>query len=569
VTRALNEGSGYGIVHVEDLPIEQFIRLLKKVPELRAVQKLDGANLLFGIDRDGKLYTSREQKGGERFYAMDDLPKRSAYDGFKSATGALLKAEKFLQKHVKPGQALSLEVLFGPQPNTVIYGKDSLSYIAFLEPVIGDDPTIELDYSLPRLLAKKLHDKTVTVDTEVTDTSDGETFVKMPQVTKWGFACSDVVPQEELDSVDFKAELDELQKYLDKSNEAAEECGLDLNNFEVMKGGQPKLAEERKRLEEVVREKYQLPIKAKLLQVADKQKPSLRGQDPSEAGGYAGIEGIIFQDNETGERFKVVDRTEFTAVNKFNYQVRNRIVGRITTTKDDAPVETRGGLVGIAKIRCVRLFGIPGVDLPNQAKKGLQPYRGEDKGETVRNIAVAVKRLSFESIKKKMGAILTAALADLEDELNEFKEDVDELKLQLENGKAIKYTPEIRRRTLLTFAEAKRTIGDQLKHVRRAEQVEDLIVLFFKGAIKEMHQEPEPEPQAELPKNKDELEAKPKSEPEPKQQEEKPEADDEEASADEPADDSDVADEPVEGEKKKKKHKVKKDEVTDEHPQRA
>lgn len=561
--KPLVESTAYGIDHLEDLPVEQFIRLVKKLKELRVVQKLDGANLLMGVDRDGRLYTSREQKGGQRFYSMDDLPNRPAYDGFRSATGALLKAEKFLKRHVQPGQALSCEVLFGPQPNTVIYGKDNLSYIAFLEPVIGDDPTLDLDYSLPRVLAKKLDGKTVSVDTEVADTSDGEVFVKMPKVTQWGFSCSDRVPQEEIDAVNVESELDELQKFLDKTNDAAEDQGLDLNNFEVLKAAQPKLADERKRLEDDVRTRFMKPIKDKLLKVSMKQKPSLRGQNPDEAGGYDGIEGIIFQDNETGERFKVVDRDVFTAINKFNYSVRNRIVGRILTSKDDAPVESRGGIVGIAKTRCIRLFGIPSVELPSQEKRALQPFKGEDPGETVRNIAKSVKRLSFESIKKKMGAILTGACNDLEDDLEDFKKHVDEMHLQLKNGKEIRYTPEIKRRTLMTFAEAKRTLHALLKSVRKAGRIEDLIVHFFKGSIKELHAEPE-EAQAELPKNRASLE-KPAPKKEPPKKEKPPAEEEEELEA--PVEDDEleapVDDDELEAPVKKPKGKKDDDEAAD------
>lgn len=494
--------SGYGIAHLEELPIEQFVRMLKKLGSLRAVQKLDGANLIVGLDREGEVYTSREQKGGKRFYAEKDFPKRSAYDGFKSASLALYRISGTLKKNLKPGQALSIEVLFGAQPNTVIYGKDNISWIAFLEPSIGDDPTIKRDSTLPDKLKNALKGKRVTVETQVSDTTDGEIFTKQAQPVTWGFTSSDYVPKEELEAAveDIKADLESLNKFLDGDNVLAEKEGLDLTNYEVIKHKSPKLAQERERLEQLVLEKYKMPIKEKLLAVSKKQKPSLRGPGAKSQEGYNGIEGIIFADDESGEQFKVVDKDEFLAVNKFNYQVRNKIFGKILTVKDDASMEARGGMIGIAKIRCVRLFGIPGADAPSQAKRSLSPYKGEDRGETVRNIASAVKRLSFESIKRKMGAIVTSALGDLEDELQDFKEHAAEFELELKNGKKVKYTPEVRRRTLMTFAEGRKTLETLLKNIRKAGRIEDLIVLFFKRAIDEMFVKPddknEPEPKA-------------------------------------------------------------------------
>src|SRR5574343_465869 len=139
----LKEGSDYGITHIEDLDIETFLRAVERLPELEAVQKLDGANLRVGIDESSEMFTSREQKGGKRFYKESDFPKSSAYDGFKAAHAVLEKAEGYLLEVLVPGEEINLEIIFGPQPNTVFYGKDNLNYIAFLEVLPGDDPSVE------------------------------------------------------------------------------------------------------------------------------------------------------------------------------------------------------------------------------------------------------------------------------------------------------------------------------------------------------------------------------------------------------------------------------------------
>lgn len=116
----LAEGSSdYSITHVEDLDIESFLRVIEKLHEFQAVQKLDGANLRVGLDEDGELFTSREQKGGRRFYRESDFPKNSAYDGFKAAHAVVEKAEGYFLEVLVPGESINLEIIYGPQPNTV------------------------------------------------------------------------------------------------------------------------------------------------------------------------------------------------------------------------------------------------------------------------------------------------------------------------------------------------------------------------------------------------------------------------------------------------------------------
>lgn len=487
--RALKSGilleSSYGITHVEDLPIETFMRLLKKLHTLHCVQKLDGSNLLLGVDIDGRMYTSREQKGGKRFYEVEDFPKTSAFDWCKTAHAALMKVKDKILELVKPGNCLNCEVLYGSQPNTVIYGKDNLSYVAFLEATEGDDPTMKLDRDLPKKLHKALKKQRVSVETTVGDTTDGTSIVRAPKLSDWGFTSSDVV-DEDLKNVDIAKNIDELEKFLDKSCGSLEAKGVEMTNYDVLKAKDGKYAEIRKSLEEEVMEKFKLPIKNILLDLVEKQQPSLRSATAKSEGGYNGIEGLIFTDFESGEQFKVVNREEFTAANKFNYEVRNKIVGQVLTADEGKNIEAQGGLVGQAKSRCLRLFNIPGLELPSQAAKALQTFMGGDAQETLQNIEDSVSKLSFESIKRKMGAILTHVQVDLDDELDKFKSK-DSKELKLGNGQSIKYTPEVKRRTLLTFAESKAALLLLLKEIRKARDFGELLNVFFKETIKELH----------------------------------------------------------------------------------
>jgi hypothetical protein len=489
VTRAkvLLKEDAYGITHLEDLPIETFLRMLKELPKLRCVQKLDGANLVLGVDVQGRFYTSREQKGGDRFYKVADFPKRPAYDGFKTAHAALEEAKDTIMKVLKPGMAISCEVIYGDQPNTVIYGRGGMSYVAFLEPVPGDDPTHKLDYTLAKRLTEALDGQVVNTNIDAADTTDGINFVKIPRPMKWSFSRSDVVPPEEIAKVRYKDMLDSLEKFLEQPCGGAEDIGIDMTNYEVTKDKGQKLGEVRKALNEKIRTDYMIPIKNEFLEnLVRKQKPSLRSGKSDDAG-FMSIEGLIFTDKETSERFKIVDRDDFTAVNKFFYQVRNRIVGRITTSNEDLSLESRGGIIGDAKVRCMRLFSIPDLEMPGQAKRALEPFKADTRQETLKKLQETVKSLNFMAIKRKMAAVMTHCMSELEDELDEFKSTVDELELQLPTGKTVKYTPEIRRRTLMTFAEGFMTVNQSLRAIRSANGFTDLFEFYLKDALDVMY----------------------------------------------------------------------------------
>jgi hypothetical protein len=482
--------AGYGITHIEELPLESFIRLLKKLDDLKAVQKLDGANLLMGVDRDGKLYTSREQKGGRRFYKVTDYPIHSAFDGFRSAHAAFLDVAKQVKAIVPAGTAVNCEILYGEQPNTVIYGKDNLNYIAFLEPVEGDNPTLKLDPELPSKLYAALKGEQVTVQTKVSNTTDGKNITRAEQSSKWGFSKSEVVEPETLDQANIGADLSSLEKFLSKTNADAEDLGFDLTNFEVLKHRSTKLKQLKDKLQEKVLSKYVMPIKRKLLKVVGTLSPSLRTSDASAQGGYDGIEGIILTDPDTNEQFKVVDKDVFTSVNKFNYEVRNKLTGRILTAKDDADLKAKGGIVGNAKIRCIRVLGIKGAEVPSQAKKVLEPFVKADKTGTITAIVNSMNDMHFETVKRKLTAVLTSTLVDLDDELEAFKKSVDQKVLKLDNGDKIKYTPEIRRRTLMTFAESIKNVNDMLQDIRRCKDMTAVIELFFGDIIAELLKDP-------------------------------------------------------------------------------
>lgn len=482
----LNEGSSdYSIPHVEDLDVETFIRSIERINDLHAVQKLDGANLRAGLDERGEFYASREQKGGKRFYKQADFPKTSAYDGFRAAFEVLKKHEDIIKDVLVPGEAMNLEVIYGSQPNTVFYGKDGINYLAILEMVLGDDPSLDPDQNKVKELVKRF--KTVGiihVETMGYDTVDGKTLARAPKVTDWKITKSDPVVGHE--NINFSKELSALKKFLREPNKLAYKMGKDLSNFEVLKDRSQELAEERKNLDEKIRTEYKLPVKEALLKLAKKQKPSLRGGIADE-GAYHGIEGIIFTDPKTREKFKVVDRDVFTRINQFNYQVRKGIASRTITVDPNQPKELRGGIVGEARVRSINMLGLSNAELPNQARKILANFKGSSRTETVKNICGSLHQLNFQAVRRKIQSIYVSALDDLDEALDSFKTHADEYTLKLDDGTVIKYTKEIKRRTLMSFAEAHRTLFEMLSKIRRCQDLEELIEVFFGKQLDELH----------------------------------------------------------------------------------
>jgi uncharacterized protein (UPF0218 family) len=158
-----------GIAHIEDLPLDQFIQTVKDLKDKSVTEKLDGANLWFGVDENG-LFTSREGKraNAKRWYSVDDYPMIASFNGFRAAHLALQKAERAVKTVLSNGDMIEIEVLFGRQPNTVTYGHDEKNFIVILR-AVEDTPQEKADK-----LAKILDGKSVTITSKVVASPDGD-----------------------------------------------------------------------------------------------------------------------------------------------------------------------------------------------------------------------------------------------------------------------------------------------------------------------------------------------------------------------------------------------------------
>ena len=116
-----------GISHIEDMPVGEIIEILTNLSNYSITEKVDGAQILFGIDDNG-FYTSRETKGGERIYNEADY-------GITFASTYMRSAHKLLEQMLQAlkgaglrlGDQVEAEVLYGQVPNVVPYSAYKLS----------------------------------------------------------------------------------------------------------------------------------------------------------------------------------------------------------------------------------------------------------------------------------------------------------------------------------------------------------------------------------------------------------------------------------------------------------
>ena len=462
--------SSYGISHIEDLSPLELIKVLDKLSSLSYTQKVDGANLIFGIDINGKFYTSREHKGDVRFYTSSEYPTNSKYDSFRAAHLALQKVLSKIKMVLQPGNAISIEVIMNNQPNVVSYGQNQ---IVFLEPVAGDDPSQPLDFSLIDNLNAKLRSTTVEIQSKVSNSDNGVSIIELPVSSKWIFHRSDKVNNKDIITDAVKNAIKDIKLFLKtKTN--------DITNLDIILSKSRDDKELKDKLKDELRN---LVIDLKKLLLTDSLKTKLKQKDVSD-GYFDGIEGIIATDTKTGEKFKIVDRDEFTEVNKFYYRYRDLIKSNVLTTDESAKMDSRGGLLGIAKTRCIQLFNIQGLELSTSKKRSLKMFG--DKTQFNKNINAALSQLNYSAIKQKMLAIYKSTNKELSELLDTFKSEVDsKLKIKIKD-KELKYTPEVKQKTLLAFANANNEIKRMTKSISKTKTIYDLFLVFFRDDINEI-----------------------------------------------------------------------------------
>ena len=479
-----------GIDHIEALPIDKFIHTIRNLNKFIASEKLDGANLIFGFDSDGRFYTSREAKSGDRAYQIEDYKDTPANNGFKSAHAALNSVVPLLKSVLEAGDAVEVEVLFGRQPNAIVYGT---SYIAFLRMVPGDNRKPP-DQIKVKKLTEALKAKTVNVKTTIVKSDDGIDMVTQLTEFKWKFTSTTFIDSNVFKSIDLTKEISQLEKFLKEPNTVG---NLGLTNGDILGinlGSVPKdvraqVKDERERLVDVAQKEFKLRIKEKLLdQIVRKLQPALRDVEigPHED---TGVEGLVFLNPETLEQFKIVDKDVFTIINQFNFAIRNQIKS-VTRGRISPGSATLGHSVDIFNQlleRLAQLIGNDKLSHYSSITRALKQYQGKNRAETLSKFVGSFKNKDVSSVKGKAVSYIEDAINQLSESLKKYKEEWKQYELKLKTGKQIKYSDEIHSRTLLVFAETRKELLDMVNDVKKAKNLGDVTVALYGRSLDKLH----------------------------------------------------------------------------------
>ena len=474
-----------GITHLEDLPIPEFIRTVQSLRDKIVTEKLDGANLWFGLDDTG-LYTSREGKSPKkgRFYKVSDYPVIANYNAFRAAHLAITQVEGTIRKYFKVGDSAEIEVLFGRQPNTVTYGGEGKNFIVILRAVNGTpDERVQN-------LATALNNKTVSVTSKIVSSPDGNKLDVNEEQLRWQFTKVEPLEASKLNTKEAMALLKQLEEFCRAKNKEFPEYTnqemAEISLTSVDKGQRAEAKMQREKINAYILDTFKAPIKELLLNnFVRKIKPMLQDKDvhPDED---IGVEGVVVRDPVTGSMTKIVDKDVFTAINTFNSAVRAEVSGLVRTTDQDAAVEMRGGAFGQAKIRIAELLGARELALSSGVKRFVTKFKRETPSATAAALAAGLQLASPNAVRTKIAAILKNAITEVDEILHNFKQEAGEFRLELKTGKEIGITPEVMKRTLTAFAETKHDIAEVTAKVLQARSSAELIMALYGRTIESL-----------------------------------------------------------------------------------
>lgn len=307
------------IPHIEELPPRKTLEILANFWDYEATEKLDGSQLLFGIDEDG-FYTSRETKGGLRIYNVDDyeLSFRNTY--IRSAHIALESVLPILKDAgLTVGCQVEVEVLYGEFPNVVQYSPDR-SFIIFLRATEGN---VDIDH-----IRVKLADQSLTIPLIAPFTLDGKNIDYHEVSNVWEFARSPIIKiAEEVEKkrVDVLQHLEEyLYQPYNEHCSHIEFMETPLNKRMTWADPKNNWRNQQKVLGDT---KFFMTMQMKAIVRKFKDELLIETRmRHSQFGPTTGwIEGLVFRHRETGQMFKVVDKEIFLTVKDFLWAERNKL----------------------------------------------------------------------------------------------------------------------------------------------------------------------------------------------------------------------------------------------------
>lgn len=468
-----------GIKHIEDLSIREFINNIRNIHKFIITEKIDGANLRFGLDDNGRFFTSRKTDSSKKYYSSESWGIKFWTTGFRSAHLALEKImPEIIHEHLlEPGDIYEVEILFGKLPNTVPY-RGEVNEIILLRPIKGNEEKFEK-------LVNFLKGKKVSVNVDnVPYTDDGKTIDYRSETHTWSFNVTPTVnlPNQEELLRDLESELKKIEDYL------YQDSGIsDLKNYEVLslplnKRPEKIRKEDWEKVKETIKIKKdeiynklshnKLIIKNILLDNFVRKIGSKFGPDVLE-GGW--IEGVVFRDPVTNDQFKVVDKDFFTKINEFNWRIRNLLKNTSDTNKFLS-------LSMRIKKRMAEDIGMPelykNVRISNFIKKNIINNR-----DPVEELS---KNIDYYRTKKNWLETLRFYRKVLEKFLRYYEQNKNKLILTLRSEnteRKIRYDQEVDRKTKETFAEMFSEIDEYIEKINQAKNSRDLAEIFLENKL--------------------------------------------------------------------------------------
>lgn len=478
------------IKDLDDLDVQDFIKAVKNLANMQATEQLDGTHFWFGLDDSGELFTSKPN-ANQRFYAEKDYPYLATFNGLRAVHSALEQKVSDIKSVMSAGDIVEGIVIFGRQPNAVTYGLDGKNFIAF------DEPKGLMTQVKFNQLQSNFQNQEVTARAIIVQSDDGLTLQRKSIAETFRFVPEQTIEDKSFDASDLSVELEALEKYLREPSGIGE-----FTNFELLSSSVGAVDKEdrdeakvlKKTIQKTILSKFKLPITRKLVKlVISKHKPKLATKDKS-ADEDVGVAGIIFKDPSTGESIRVSDNQHLNTVNQFNYAVRNQISGAVKTIDETAPIEARGGIVGIMRIRIAEFLGEPNLAITRLAKDFFEENKGSTAQETIRNVSAKLRGADdFHGTKNKIQAVISATIEELNHALQDFKKNkdstTDAYRLKLKTGKSIGLSQSVIEKTLLAFAEANRNLNEQLEAVKKAETFAQLVAAMYGKIAKSVNTE--------------------------------------------------------------------------------
>lgn len=467
------------IDHLEDLSPSEFVQTVETIKNRIVTEKLDGANLWFGLDATG-FYTSREAKTPTRgrFYDVadygDPTPNSNA---FRAAHAALEKVEGTIRQHLKEGDAVEIEVLFGRQPNTVVYGLGDKNFIVILRGVA------ETPEERVKSLASALKGKHVDAESTIVSSGDGISLQSDDMVMKWSFTNVAPIPAKKINIDAVMDMLEEMKKFLAQKNTvvpgASNQDVIELSLGSVKKDLRDAVRAEKGKLEARLMHDFKGPIKELLLsKFVRKIKPFLQSPDLHPSEKDIGVEGVVIRDPVTNNQVKIVDKQVFTELNQFNSSVRSEISGLVISLDPNQSLKNRGGIYGEAKIRIAAFLGIPNLARSSGTSAVIKSLNADSAASAAQKLGDEFSISDLRSAKTKIVAILKSAKDDIAAKLDEFKKDSDKSAV-LSSGKQVTMSPEIIKKTLTSIASTNKEIDTLIDAVRSSSSPAELAVALY------------------------------------------------------------------------------------------